>query len=50
MPQSGTVSVMPAGAPDHSHVAASAAGSASTITVSVAVPAGWNELDAALFN
>ena len=33
-----------------SDITASAAGSASTITVSVAVPAGWNELDAALFN
>ena len=33
-----------------SDITATAAGSASTITVSVAVPAGWNELDAALFN
>ena len=33
-----------------SDITASAAGSASTITVSLAVPAGWNELDAALFN
>ena len=33
-----------------SDITATAAGSASTITVSVTVPAGWNELDAALFN
>ena len=33
-----------------SDITATAAGSASTITVSVAVPAGWNELDASLFN
>ena len=33
-----------------SDITATAAGSEATITVSVAVPAGWNELDAALFN